>query len=202
MQTFRYDHFPLDVSCVHVGLFTNVTNAAQLRARLIQASLIQGEAGDVEREAVNFAFVEARLISSILHLQTAVVHAILAQAQGSLRTKTVHSEILWALSPNNNASITEAIRRFGISDETTALLAIRISSPDLTDVEGRMRAVVSGDLSNLNELRQVTDWTNIRKYYKLNQDPALKTPGLEEARQHVIADEIVVSTVAMKSVLA
>lgn len=200
MQTFRYDHFPLDVSCVHVGLFTNVTNAAQLRARLIQASLIQGEAGDVEREAVNFAFVEARLISSILHLQTAVVHAILAQAQGSLRTKTVHSEILWALSPNNN--ITEAIRRFGISDETTALLAIRISSPDLTDVEGRMRAVVSGDLSNLNELRQVTDWTNIRKYYKLNQDPALKTPGLEEARQHVIADEIVVSTVAMKSVLA
>lgn len=63
MQTFRYDHFPLDVSCVHVGLFTNVTNAAQLRARLIQASLIQGEAGDVEREAVNFAFVEARLVS-------------------------------------------------------------------------------------------------------------------------------------------
>ena len=41
-------------------------------------------------------------VTSILHLQTAIYYALLAQGQGCLRTKTVHSEILWALNPSNN----------------------------------------------------------------------------------------------------
>ena len=44
-------------------------------------------------------------VTSILHLQTAVYYALLAQRQGCLRTKTVHSEILWALNPSNNVRI-------------------------------------------------------------------------------------------------
>lgn len=43
-------------------------------------------------------------ICSLLHLQTAVYQAVLAQVQGSIRTKTVHSEILWALNPTNNVT--------------------------------------------------------------------------------------------------
>lgn len=43
-------------------------------------------------------------ITSVLHLQTAIYHAILAATQDSLRTKTVHSEILWTLNPSNNVS--------------------------------------------------------------------------------------------------
>jgi EKC/KEOPS complex subunit CGI121/TPRKB len=121
MEIFAYPHFG---STVHVALFKHVTNAARLRARIVRASTLEGTEGDVEREAVNFAFVDARLVrrtddftfagteywccdiqvTSVLHIQTAITQALLAASQNTLRTKTVHSEVIWALNPNNNVS--------------------------------------------------------------------------------------------------
>ena len=43
-------------------------------------------------------------ITSVLHIQTAIAQALLAATQNTLRTKTVHSEIIWALNPSNNVS--------------------------------------------------------------------------------------------------
>ncbi|KIM79467.1 hypothetical protein PILCRDRAFT_823362 [Piloderma croceum F 1598] len=200
METYTLSHFPAQLSLVHVALYMAVTNAPSLRARIIKAATTQGVEGDHERSAVNFAFVDARLITGRLHVQTAIYQAILAESQGSLRTKTVHSEILWALNPSNN--ITEAIRRYGVSDTTTALFVIRVTSPDLTDVEVKMNAVVSGTLSPLSSLNQLTDWPSIRKYHKLNTEPAIKEAVGDSGREHAIVDNIVVSTVAMKSVMA
>jgi EKC/KEOPS complex subunit CGI121/TPRKB len=59
MEIFAYPHFN---STVHVALFKHVTNAANLRSRIVRASTIEGTEGDLEREAVNFAFVDARLV--------------------------------------------------------------------------------------------------------------------------------------------
>lgn len=59
MESFAYPHFS---STVHVALFVRVTNATKLRARIIRASTLEGIEGEVEREAVNFAFVDARLV--------------------------------------------------------------------------------------------------------------------------------------------
>jgi EKC/KEOPS complex subunit CGI121/TPRKB len=104
MESFAYPHFS---SRAHVALFNCVTNAAELRARIVRASTLEGDEGDAEREAVNFAFIDARLITSVLHIQTAITQALLAAAQNTLRTKTVHSEIIWALNPSNNVSYLE-----------------------------------------------------------------------------------------------
>lgn len=62
METFTYTQFPSDVSSVHIGLFRNVTNAAQLRQRLISAATMPGPEGEQERAAVNFTFIDARLV--------------------------------------------------------------------------------------------------------------------------------------------
>jgi EKC/KEOPS complex subunit CGI121/TPRKB len=59
MESFAYPHFS---STVHVALFIDVTNAAELKARIVRASTLEGPEGQVEREAVNFAFVDARLV--------------------------------------------------------------------------------------------------------------------------------------------
>jgi EKC/KEOPS complex subunit CGI121/TPRKB len=59
MEIFAYPHF---ASTVYVALFKHVTNAARLRARIVRASTLEGREGDMEREAVNFAFVDARLV--------------------------------------------------------------------------------------------------------------------------------------------
>jgi len=43
-------------------------------------------------------------ITSKLHLETAIFQAILAESQNALRTRTVHSEILYNLNPTHNVS--------------------------------------------------------------------------------------------------
>lgn len=62
MEVYHYHQFPEHLSSVYITLFDNVTNAADLRTRLIQAATLQGPEGDAERETVNFAFIDARLV--------------------------------------------------------------------------------------------------------------------------------------------
>lgn len=64
METYIYPHFPQDLSAVYVALFTGVSNAAQLRRRLITAASMAGDEGELERENVNFAFIDARKVCS------------------------------------------------------------------------------------------------------------------------------------------
>jgi len=59
METYAYPHFS---SSVHVALFKHVRNTAKLKARIVRASTLEGIEGDMEREAVNFAFVDARVV--------------------------------------------------------------------------------------------------------------------------------------------
>jgi EKC/KEOPS complex subunit CGI121/TPRKB len=66
METYTHSHFPAQLSVVHVALYTAVTNAPSLRIRIIKAAAAQGVEGNHERSAVNFAFVAARLVSSVL----------------------------------------------------------------------------------------------------------------------------------------
>ena len=56
-------HFQADRSYAHIALFRNVSNSEKLKNRIVSASLSEGELGDKEREALNFAFINARLVS-------------------------------------------------------------------------------------------------------------------------------------------
>lgn len=62
MDSFRFPHFPQDKSFVQFALFRRVENAGQLRSRIIKASTLAGKHGARERDAVNMAFLDARLV--------------------------------------------------------------------------------------------------------------------------------------------
>ena len=65
METFTFPHIPTQPhhsGTAHFALFRNVTNAAQLRKRIVEAARMEGERGESEREAVGFGFVDARLV--------------------------------------------------------------------------------------------------------------------------------------------
>ncbi|KAG2139749.1 kinase binding protein CGI-121-domain-containing protein [Suillus clintonianus] len=198
METYYYSQF--NHAVVHVALFDDVTNAAAIRSRIVQAARNLGVDGNTEREAVNFAFIDARLISSSLHLQTAIYQALLSETQGQLRTKTVHSEILWALNPTNN--ITEAIRRYGVSDASTTLIVVRVDVSDTPNIQRRMCDIIQGSMVPFRVLGQITDWSIIKKHYKLDSESALKEVQGNQDRECSIIDNIVVSSVAMKNVAA
>ncbi|THG93396.1 hypothetical protein EW026_g7828 [Hermanssonia centrifuga] len=155
MESFSYPQFPRDVSTVYIALFDRVSNAAEIRSRLVKAVSMTGPEGEHEREIMNFAFIDARLIS-------------------------------------------EAIRRYGVSDDSTAVFVVRIAN-STTDAKTKMQSVVKGDLVPISDLQNITDWGNVKKYNKLNNEPALKGAGPKEK---YVVNEIVISSVAMKSVVA
>lgn len=64
METYHYPQFPAEFATVNVALLTDVRNAAELKKRLVTASVMPGPEGEAEREAVNFAFVDAKLVSA------------------------------------------------------------------------------------------------------------------------------------------
>lgn len=63
METYTLPSFPLSYHTVHIALFHNVTNAAAIRQRLIQASTATGREGDRARAAVDYSFIEASMVS-------------------------------------------------------------------------------------------------------------------------------------------
>ncbi|KAL9937993.1 hypothetical protein V8E36_003538 [Tilletia maclaganii] len=147
---FTFLHLPPSIRCVTVALVPHLDprDAAALRRRLIAAP---HSSTPEEREALNFAFIDAALITSERHLRTGVHQALLAVARGSgveggMKTKTAHSEILFALHPSGN--IGDSIRKFGISDSTTSLLILRVGPSNaqaqdhLDSVLAQIRAIL------------------------------------------------------------
>ena len=62
MESINYDCFG---RAAYIALFTNVRNSAALRKRLISASTMPGDEGEIERAKVSFAFIDARPVRTI-----------------------------------------------------------------------------------------------------------------------------------------
>jgi EKC/KEOPS complex subunit CGI121/TPRKB len=62
METYTLPYMPTELSQIHVRLFKNVSNAKDLRAGLIAAATMEGEAGDLERDKYDYCFVEAKTV--------------------------------------------------------------------------------------------------------------------------------------------
>ncbi len=91
MSRFVLPHFE-NIS-VDLCLFSSVKNVAHVKEQLLLGN-----------DAYEYAFIDARNITSILHLLAAIHHALRARERGALKTKNVHSEIVYALSPIANVS--------------------------------------------------------------------------------------------------
>ncbi|PLW33815.1 hypothetical protein PCANC_21907 [Puccinia coronata f. sp. avenae] len=209
METFDLQFF---ATRVNVWLFDQVKNAGELRKALIHASQTNDRA---EQCRLDWAFIDASMITSPQHLITAVSQALVTHSHGNLKTKTLHSEILWTLSPGSN--IMDAIKKFGLGPSTSALLLVKLQpmqASDLTSQEELDKAaqtLVDGRLIELNQLgKSMINWKELRRLYKLNEDPAIKEldakskSGANDAavELHAMIDQIVTATVALKSVAA
>ncbi|KAK4705850.1 hypothetical protein P7C70_g348, partial [Phenoliferia sp. Uapishka_3] len=189
---------------VTLALFANLGNAQQIKERLVAASTLPSdEAGNAERAAVEFAFIDAKSITSRLHLLTAISQALLAQSDRTLRTKTVQSEVLWLLEPGT--AINDSLRHFGLSATTSHLVLVHFSSLQMkgSEVYDRMTAVVAGDLVSLDLLGTEKVGLNVkglRKMYKLNQDAALKDVEVGSEEERRVVDGLCTGAVALKVV--
>ncbi|KAF3914003.1 hypothetical protein ABW21_db0208861 [Orbilia brochopaga] len=148
---------------LHIALFAAVSNAADLHAQLLAKNTVY-----------EYAFIDPSVLVSTLQPLAAAfraVHDLLDPAVG-LRTPNVHSETVFSLSPSHN--ITDSYRRFGISPSSTAVLAIKIldtTAPTYSepDVLSALSSLVHGTEIPFTtaSIRELTDISKVKKYYKL-----------------------------------
>ena len=84
---------------LHLLLYEHVQNASQIRTALLDGTLPE------------LALIDPSMVLSSFHLLLAASTALLQQAQGTMRLKTLHAELLYSLSPTTK--ISEAFRVFG-----------------------------------------------------------------------------------------
>ncbi|TID15997.1 Zinc finger CCCH-type protein [Venturia nashicola] len=167
-SVIRLPHLPY--TSVHVSLFKDVKNAAFLRKQLME--------GNAEFE---YAFLDATMIISVNHVLAAVFRAINDSSHGRMKSRNVHSEIVFSLSPNNN--IAESFRRFGVLDTTTNLLAVKVidSTNMLTasDPSIHLSESVEGNRIEFNDanLKETADIPRLIKIYKLTAGTDMPSSG-------------------------
>ncbi|RMZ14671.1 hypothetical protein D0862_01970 [Hortaea werneckii] len=156
METVTLPHLPNQP--LHIILFRNLANAPFLRQQLLQGN-----------SDFQYAFLDAATILSRDQVLGGCFRAINDMLQERLKSKNVHSEIVFSLSQNNN--ISESFRRFGVNDSTKDVLAIKVggSDVDAKTVENHLLQHVEGTPVSFTNaiLAEMRDEARLRKVYKL-----------------------------------
>ena len=148
---------------LYVALFTNLENGDFLRQQLL--------AGNSDFE---YAFVNCDTVVSTTHLLAACFRAVNDLRSNRLRSRNVHSEIVFSLGINNN--IASSLKTFGVDASTRHLLAIKVgdaqpepSDDDFNKVQSHLGANVKGEPLPFTDevIAPLTDWSKVRKAYKL-----------------------------------
>ncbi|KAJ0984095.1 hypothetical protein J5N97_002451 [Dioscorea zingiberensis] len=145
--------FQVNGSTLTLALFTDVSNSEEL-LNLIQEGKLEPEV----------ALLNASLIPDVFPILAAAHKALLDKSRESLKTHTLHSELIYNYSGSKH--ITESLKRCGISDNTTYILAARFSASH--DEMKNVVKLIKGTEIDLEELEARADHARIKKHYKIS----------------------------------
>jgi len=86
-------HLPPHIQ-IFASLHTSVTNSPEIRSQLFASN-----------HDYDYAFIDATTLISTTHILTAIFRAVNDWMAGRLKTRNVHSEVVFSLGPNNNVSV-------------------------------------------------------------------------------------------------
>ncbi|KAF9690667.1 hypothetical protein EKO04_011432 [Ascochyta lentis] len=165
VRTFTLPHY--EAYPVQVALFKNVKNAEFLKSQLLAAN-----------PEFDYAFLDAAMILTPTHLLTATFHALHAFLSHTQKTRSPHSELVFALSPTNN--IGASYKTFGITPATHSLLCVKLplradGSVDRTvtlhSVAAHLGRVVEGESVSVgeegDEVGAFAEVHRVKKVYKI-----------------------------------
>ncbi|KAG8005711.1 EKC/KEOPS complex subunit TPRKB [Nibea albiflora] len=133
-------------------LFKEVKNAAELRQ-----SAVAGK--------INGALINPTMLVDPFQVLVAANKAVNLEKTGKMKTRSLYSEIIFNLSPTNN--ISEAFKRFGISDGDDSVLVVLVHNKDQPQLLSDITAAVNGRQVPVEDISSLSDQTKIRKLYKI-----------------------------------
>ncbi|CAN6554963.1 unnamed protein product [Malus baccata var. baccata] len=159
--------FQVNGNTLSLALFTQATNSKEL-LDLMQSRTLNAEV----------AFLNASLIPDVFPLLAAAHKTLVSKSRESLTTRTLHSELVYNYSGSKH--ITESLKRCGISESTTYVLAARFNAsfdeirslshemPGRSSIEQKaVEKLVNGKEIDLEELAGRADQAQIQKHYKI-----------------------------------
>nr|GEY72103.1 EKC/KEOPS complex subunit TPRKB [Tanacetum cinerariifolium] len=146
--------YEISGTTISVALFTDVVNSKEL-LELMQAGTLEPEV----------ALFNAKLIPDIFPVLAAAHKTLVAKSRDSLRTRTLHSELVYNYSGSKH--ISESLKRCGISDTSTYVLVARFSASDEETVA--MKTLIKGNEVDLDELDGRADKNQTQKHYKITK---------------------------------
>ncbi|KAK1790539.1 hypothetical protein P4O66_014424, partial [Electrophorus voltai] len=90
--------------------------------------------------------------------------AVHLQNIGKMKTRSLYSEIIFNLSPTNN--ISDAFKKFGISDNDNAVLIVLVHKKDNLNKEDIL-CKVKGEQIPADHISSLSDTAQIKKLYKV-----------------------------------
>ncbi|XP_026081221.1 EKC/KEOPS complex subunit TPRKB isoform X2 [Carassius auratus] len=133
-------------------LFKDVKNATELRKMAVNGE-IKG------------ALINPSMVVDAFQILVAANKAVHLHKNGKMKTRSLYSEIIFNLSPTNN--ISEAFKRFGISDSDTAVHIVLVHNKDETLDIDDIVSKVDGQQVAVDRVSDFTDVAKIKKLYKV-----------------------------------
>ncbi|KAJ7946046.1 EKC/KEOPS complex subunit Tprkb [Quillaja saponaria] len=145
--------FDVNGTTISFTLYIDVTNSRELLEAM--------QSGTLEPEV---AFLNASLIPDIFPVLAAAHKTLVSKSRDSLTTRTLHSELVYNYSGSKH--ITESLKRCGISDSTTYILAARFDATP--DEMNSVNELINGKEIDLEELEGRANKAQIQKHYKIS----------------------------------
>lgn len=162
-STFSFPQFPQYRIFATCFTGVNTEKLKQVKEHLVAAD-----------KAYDFCFLNTNLILSQELLLNSIHKSILNKEFGSMKAKTLNTEIIFNLSPTNK--ITDAFRSFGVEEGCPNVIVVHVTTgnEDFETVNQHIEELLSSDSKPENvkiedeTLASFVDVSKFKKLYKLN----------------------------------
>ncbi|XP_029840864.2 EKC/KEOPS complex subunit TPRKB [Ixodes scapularis] len=145
-------------------LFADVQNSAQLTQMAVDG-------------AISACVVRASLIVDLFQLQCAVQKALANRRNGTMKTRSILSEILYQLAPTKN--ISDSLKQLGAHENDTSVVVVLVDDPDDKHC-AKLLESARGERAPLEKLSALSDPQALRKLFKIT-DKELAVGSLLDA---------------------
>eukprot|EP00918_Siedleckia_nematoides_P050110 GHVU01109666.1.p1 GENE.GHVU01109666.1~~GHVU01109666.1.p1 ORF type:complete len:188 (+),score=19.09 GHVU01109666.1:85-648(+) len=154
-------------------LFSPVRNAEELAKYAMNANC----GNEAPRVRAFHLFIDAKMIISATHVALAIIRALRAEESGLMKTRALHTEVLYQLSTTTN--ISESLSTYGLTGSTDAIVLATIDAS--TEEAELLSEMIQGEKTLSIESLSTAPSAEMLKAVKCSAEEASLSGGVEAA---------------------